>query len=245
MTHGPSVQFRLQALVERAERLRTQCPYRFVGMTPDQVATWLEGQYVPTVLGWAPGEVERLGPQLGRTVPEEYRAFLAVLRHLHGQLYGYDYNLRTPEAYLRLQRELLEYDVEAWNGAEQDPEYDRLRQSGLFLNTLGGFAAWYLPCDVPGPLHVQLWLEGQGEGSGHFQTEGLFLDDLEALMGRFEHRVRLSQELGGTLVYRRGEVPVGKHLGPALVDLPHDGWRVDLTEEQVARICATWQGLEL
>lgn len=98
MTHGPSVQFRLQALVERAERLRTQCPYRFVGMTPDQVATWLEGQYVPTVLGWAPGEVERLGPQLGRTVPEEYRAFLAVLRHLHGQLYGYDYNLRTPEA---------------------------------------------------------------------------------------------------------------------------------------------------
>lgn len=215
-------------------------------MSPDQVTAWLDREYVPSVLGWAPEDVDRLGPLLGRVVPEEYQTFLAVLGHLHPQLYGYDYRLRTPEDHLQLQRGLLEWDEAQWDGAEQYPEFDRMMQSGLFLNTLGGFAVWYLLCDSPGPLSTQTWLEGDANGQGYFEPLNLFLDDLEIRMGMFEHRVRLFQELGGTLVYGRGgQVPLGRRLGPALVDLPQEGWRVDLSELQREQIRGMWQGTDL
>lgn len=246
MSPDPAVLTRLQALAARADALRPRCPYRFSRMGPEAVRAWLDREYIPEMLGWSPVDVQRLGPLLGRPVPAEYQAFLEVLGFLHPHLYGYDHRLRTPEDHLALQRKMLEWDEESWDGAQEDLAFSRMVTSGVFLNTLGGFAAWYVPGDEPGPLHTLAWEEGDGTTPGHFMRLGLFLDDLEVRMDGFERRVALYEELGGTLVYGRGgQVPLGHRLGTALVDLPHEGWRVQLSEAQRAHIRSIWHGTDV
>ncbi|MHA0048375.1 hypothetical protein [Deinococcus sp. PEB2-67] len=186
--------------------------------------------------------MQRLGPLLGRPIPAEYQVFLEVLGFLHPQLYGYDYRLRTPEDHVALQQDLLDWDGANWDGDQEDPAFGRMVASGIFLSTLGGCAVWYLPGDEPGPLHTLAWEEGDGTTPGQLRRLGLFLDDLEGRMGGFERRVALYEELGGTLVYGRGsQVPLGHRLGPALVDLPHEALRVQLSETQRAQIRSMWQ----
>lgn len=247
MSESPSdVQMRLQALVQRAEALRARCPYRFHQVTPVGVEAWLDRYYVPRTLGWSLSDVQRLGPLLDLTVPGDYLAFLELLGNLHHQLFGYDKDLRTPEDYLHLRQECLGYELGTWDGADRDPQFAEMIQSGLFLNTLGGFAVWYLLCGSTEPTTVQLWLESDAETSSRFEMEGLFLDNIEVRMTKFENRVNLFNDLGGSLVYGRGgEIPVGHDLGQALLDLPHSGWRVELTLSQLQRIQSTGRTAEL
>ncbi|AWT37379.1 hypothetical protein DM785_16835 (plasmid) [Deinococcus actinosclerus] len=244
MSTDPAVLTRLQALAARADALRPRCPYRFSGMSPEAVRAWLDREYIPEVLGWSPVDVQRLGPLLGRPIPAEYQVFLEVLGFLHPRLYGYDHRLRTPEDHLVLQQDLLEWDGANWDGVQDDPAFEPMVTSGIFLNTLGGFAVWYLPGNEPGPLHTLAWEEGDGTTPGQIGRVGLFLDDLEARMRGFERRVALYEELGGTLVYGRGsQVPLGRTLGTALVDLPHEAWQVQLSEDQRAQIRSIWKGV--
>ncbi|SMB81300.1 hypothetical protein SAMN00790413_04531 [Deinococcus hopiensis KR-140] len=237
---------RLKALAQRAEDLRRHCPYRFYSMSPEDVQTWLDRHYVPTPLGWSPDDAQRLGPLLGLPVPGDYLAFLEVLGNLHHGLFGYDNDLRTPEDYVRFRQECLEYDLEAWDGADQDPQFAEMVRSSLFLNTLGGFAVWYLLCGSTEPTSVRTWLEGDVGATGRFEVEGLFIENIEARMDRFECRVKLYRDLGGTLVYGRGgQIPAGHAIGGELLDLPHDGWSVELTESQLQRIRVMWRTAEL
>lgn len=210
-------------------------------MTPDHVQAWLDRQYVPSTLGWSTHDVRRLGPLLGLDVPDDYLAFLEMLGHLAHQLFGYDEDLRTPEAYARLRQEILDLDLEAWDGADQDPQFAEVRRQGLFLNQQGGFARWYLLCGTSEPTLVRLWLERDAHTKKWFHTEGPLLENLEARMTHFEGRVDQDHRLGGTLVYGRGRLPVGHAIGQELLELPHDGWRVELTPSQLERIRVMWR----
>lgn len=234
---------RLRALADRADALRERCPYRFLHMTPGEVDGFLDRQFIPRVLGWPPRDVGRLEPLLGLGVSEAYLAYLSVLGGLHHQLFCGDERMDTPEAYARLRQEAL-YDNLNWNGAEHLPPFREMLSRGVFLNQLGGFAAWYLIGGQRTQALVKAWSEGTRDGEGAFRTEAPLLECLEARMTHFEGRVSQALEFGGSLVARGRELPVGRTLGPALVEYPHDTWRVELTEEEVRRVDARWPFLE-
>ncbi|WP_415813873.1 hypothetical protein, partial [Deinococcus marmoris] len=156
-----------------------------------------------------------------------------------------DYDLRNPSDYLDIRLDCLDYD-EQWGEAVSDASFYEMTQTGIFLNTLGGFAVWYLSPMPDAPSSIKFWDEGERDEPASIKLEARLVEAIECRMSGFERRIQLYLDLGGSLVYEKGgELPVGRELDNELLTIPHDHFMVELSQSQKDKIQAVFSQTEL
>lgn len=234
------IENRFLKLRDRALAVKENCPYRFFGMSDDQVDNWLDKHFFPRELCWTEENINDLGLKLGRLVPEDYKIFLRVLGNLHGRLFGYDYDLRSPEDYVELSIKCLDSEAEQWGDVVGTPQFYEMIDDNIFLNTLGGFAVWHLHSEDLHHSQVKCWNENDSSASNTIDLEGDLIECLESRMSHFEWRIGQYSD-SGILIMKSGRIPAKTALGNELMEISHHRFSVELNESQKSRIRAVFR----